>query len=471
MEKSHLVNILRVLEKKEVRELRKWVSSPAHNQRQDVVDLYEYLVTGQHLFSEKQLEKEQVFRAIYPERTFSDAEMRQVMHFLLKAVENFLVYNELLKDEVRTQTMLAKVYRKRQLPKLFQKTIEMGQQTQQQQPYRNHQYFENEYALQFEQYTYLSGLGRNTPLNLQEVSDANDVAYLANKLQLSCIMLSHQAVFNTTYRLQLLDELLAYLENNRNLLGIPAIAIYYHQFKAMTQPDLIEHYHLLKKEIFENGRLFPNEEIRVIYLLTINYCIGRINAGISTFFRETFDLYNEGLDKSIFIENGVLSRFTFQNAVTAGLNLKDFEWVEKFIKNYRSLLAEKHQESFVQFNKARLFFEQGNYNDAMKLLAQSDYDDILMALNARAMLLKMYYELNEMDALDSLIESMKSYIQRKKVMGYHRDIFKNLISCTKKLLRIIPGDTIQIEKAKKDIKSLEPLMERKWLLEQLDKLG
>ena len=98
MEKSHLVSIFRVLDKKEVRDLRKWVGSPAHNQRQDVSDLFEYLMSGQHLFSEKHLEKERVYQAIYPDKTYSDAEMRQVMHFLLRVIENFLVYNELAKE-------------------------------------------------------------------------------------------------------------------------------------------------------------------------------------------------------------------------------------------------------------------------------------------------------------------------------------------------------------------------------------
>ena len=230
------------------------------------------------------------------------------------------------------------------------------------------------------------------------------------------------------------------------------------------------HYRQLKQEIFENGHLFPKEEMRVIYLLTINYCIGRINAGTSDFNGESFDLYKVGLEKEIFLENGVLSRFTFKNVVTAGLNLQEFEWVENFIKNYSGFLDEKHQENFVHFYKARLFFEQGSYDKAMRLFAQSDYDDILMTLNARTMLLKMYYELNEFDALDSLIESMRNYLQRKKVMGYHRGIFKNLISCTKKLLKVIPGDTKQIKKIKADIQMVEPLTERKWLLEQLDKL-
>lgn len=470
MEKSNLVSIFRVLEKKEVRELRKWVNSPAHNQRQDVSDLFEYLVAGQHLFSEKHLEKERVFHAIYPEKKYSDAEMRQVMHFLLKAVEDFLLYNELLKDEVRAQTMLAKVYRKRQLPKLFQKTIEVGREMQQRQPYRNHQYYENEYATQFEQYTYLSGLGRNTPLNLQEVSDANDVAYIANKLQLSCIMLSHQAVFKTSYRMQILDEVLAYLEGNNDMLDIPAVAIYYHQFRAMKNAGAEEHYRLLKKEIFENGQLFPLEEMRVIYLLTINYCIGRINTGQIVFVRESFDLYKEGLEKGIFMENGVLSRFTFNNAVTSGLNLKEFEWVEKFIQDYSQYLDEKHQESFIHFNQARLLFERKDYDKAMKLFAQSDYDDILMTLNARTMLLKMYYELDEFSALDSLIGSMKTFLQRKKVMGYHKDNYKNIIQYTHKMLKLVHYDKEQIQKLKQEIEATNPLTERKWLLAQLDKL-
>ncbi len=470
MEKSHLVHILRVLDKKEVKELRKWVNSPAHNLRQDVIDLFEYLVAGQHLSTEKHLEKEGVFQAIFPSKTYNDAEMRQAMHFLLKAVENFLVYHELLKDEVRTQTMLAKVYRKRQLPKLFQKTIEAGQQTQQQQPYRNHQYFENEYALQFEQYTYLSGLGRNTPLNLQEVSDANDVAYLANKLQLSCIMLSHQAVFKTTYRLQILDELLVYLESNQHLLEVPAIAIYYHQYKAMTSPDLIEHFQQLKKIIFENGHLFPVEEMRVIYLLTINYCIGKINAGTEGFLKETFDFYKEGIQKSIFLENGVISRFTFGNIVIAGLNLKEFEWVEIFINQYQEFLEEKHREDLVHFNLARLNFEKKNYKKAMQLFAMLDYDDILMNLVAKTMLLKMYYELDEFNALDSLLGSMKTYLQRKKVMGYHKDNYKNIIQYTRKMLKLTHYDKEQIQKLKLEIEAANPLTERKWLLAQLDKM-
>jgi len=182
MENSQLVRILRTFDKKEVREFRKWVNSPAHNLRQDVVDLFEYLAAGNHLHSEGSLQKEKVFEAIYPAKTFSDAELRQVLHFLLKTVEEFLIYHELLLDQVRAQTALAKVYRQRQLPKLFHKSLDAGRKTQEQQPYRNHHYFENEYLLQFEEFNYLSNLGRTVPLNLQALSDTGDTAFIINKL-------------------------------------------------------------------------------------------------------------------------------------------------------------------------------------------------------------------------------------------------------------------------------------------------
>ncbi len=470
MKKSNLISILRTFDRKEIREFRKWLNSPAHNQRQDVIDLYEYLMTGRHLSDEKFLKKQRAFKAVFPAKPFNDSEMRQTIHFLYKVMEEFLAYNELFKDHVRSQTILAKVYRQRQLPKLFNKAMGASQKTQEKQPFRNHQYFENEYALQFEKYSYLSGLGRNVPLNLQEVSDANDIAFLTNKLRLSCIMMSHQAVFNTEYQMDMLDDLLLRIEESQKYLDIPAISIYYYSFKAISEKETESHFLQLKEQIKLYSDTFPIDEIRVIYLLAINYCISQVNAGNKTYFRESFELYDLGFSKDIFLENGVLSRFTFGNAITIALNLKEYEWVENLIANNSQQLEEKHRDNYIRFFRARLHFEKGQYKQAMRLFAQYEYDDFLMGLHAKSMLLKMYYELDEFDALDSLLASMSAYLQRKKVMGYHKTNYKNIISATKKLLKVKPYDKAQKEKLKKEILGTNPLTEQKWLLEQLDKL-
>ena len=470
MKKSNLISILKTFDKKEVREFRKWLHSPVHNQRQDVRELYEYLMAGQHLFVEKFLAKASAFKAIFPDKSYNDSEMRQTMHFLFKAIEDFLAYKELFKDQVRSQTMLAKVYRQRQLPKLFKKAMDTSQRIQESQPFRNHQYFENEYSRQFEQYSYLSGLGRNVPLNLQEVSDANDIAFLANKLMLSCIMNSHQAVFKTDYQMHLLEDILASIEQNERYLNVPPISIYYYSYKAISEKEEVKHFEQLKDQIKKYSDLFPTDEIRVIYLLAINYCIGQINAGYVEYYNESFDLYELGMRKSIFLLNGVLDRFTYSNAIVTALNLGKYKWVDNFISTNSQFLEKKHRDNHVRFYRARLHFEKKEYSKSMKLLAQSDFDDILMTLSAKVILLKMYYELDEYDSLDWLLASMDTYLQRKKIMGYHKTNYKNIIKATKRLLKTFPGNREKKEKLKTEITDTNPLTEKSWLLEQLEKM-
>ena len=49
MIKSQLVELLRSFDKKEIRDCRKWLNSPYHNQRQDVIDLFEYFFSRKYI--------------------------------------------------------------------------------------------------------------------------------------------------------------------------------------------------------------------------------------------------------------------------------------------------------------------------------------------------------------------------------------------------------------------------------------
>jgi len=166
----------------------------------------------------------------------------------------------------------------------------------------------------------------------------------------------------------------------------------------------------------------------------------------------------------------LLSRYTFRNLVTNGTYLKEFAWVENFIVQYKPFLEERHRESIVHYSQAKLHHEKGDYPKAMKLLNQVEYDDILMNLTAKTMLLKMYYEQEEFDALESLLESMRSYMRRKKVIGYHKANYKNIIRYTKKLLKVNPFNKTAIAKIQEEVKDVNPLTEQEWLLRQLNKV-
>jgi hypothetical protein len=469
MQKSFLVRILRTCSKKEFRDMAKWFASPMHNLRKDVAKLFEYLMEEDHLYNDSFLEKEAAFKWIFSKEAYDDAKMRQTMYFTTKCVEEFLIYEALREDEVRARTALGNVYRKRKLDKPFQKNIRETKKLQEKQEFRNGQYLRNEYFIQQEQYYYLSGVKR-LELNLQQMSDALDASYIADKLRQSCLMLAHQAVYKKQdYEIGMLDDVLKTVKT-KDFLNHPAIAMYYFSYMAQTEKEDESHFLNLKHEIMEYGHLLPKAEIRDIYLLALNYCIGRINAGMSHYYRESFELYRRGLEQKVLLDGNVLSRYTFINVVTIGTNLREFDWVKFFIDDFQKYIEDKYRESIVSYSLGRLHFFRKEYDKAMVLFSQVEYDDILMNLNAKVMQIQMFYEQDDFDVLESLLESMRTYLVRKKVIGYHRNNYKNILRFTKKLVKTNPYSTSQRDKLKKEIEEASPLTEKKWLLEKLEDL-
>ena len=150
--------------------------------------------------------------------------------------------------------------------------------------------------------------------------------------------------------------------------------------------------------------------------------------------------------------------------------LKYYEEVEEYIHKYGQLLEKKYQENYINLSLASLYYSKKDYEKAMQLVNQYEFKDILINLSAKTMLLKMYYELSEFKALESLLESMRAYLQRKKELGTRTNTFKNTIRYTKKLIKVNPYNKDHVAKLRKEIEEATPLTEKAWLLKQLDDL-
>ncbi len=463
MQKSQLVSLLNTFSTKEIRDFRKFINSPFFNQRKDVIQLFESLV--QYIFEFQIIpDKKLLYKQVYPKSPYDDQQFRLIVSYCFKHLEEFLVIQSL--DEIKNKINLSEIYRKRKLPKLFKKSIGRARHLLEKQSGRNTDYQYYYFQILLEEYYFTSGFQRTGEQNLQELNDHLDVFYFNQKLRQICLSLSHQTVYKTEYHFGMLSEIIEYIEE-QNLLENPSIAIYYYVYHILTKPEEIHHFEKLKIALFSNSNIFPKSEIRDLFLLSINYCIKRLNEGNKQFEEEMFDLCKEGLRQEHLISNGMLSRFTHQNITTIGLIRKEYDWVENFIHQYKNHVEKQHRESSYSYNMARLEYARKNFDKVLSLLQKTEYDDLLLNLAAKTIALKIYFELEEISLLESHLEAMKKFIYRKKIIGYHKENYLHLIAFTKQLLELKNYDKEACLSLKEKIESTKSVAEKTWLLNQI----
>lgn len=462
MPDNKLIELIKLLGSVEKKECAAFLKSPYHNRREDVLRLWEMVASGKPAFSEPQ----KAFSTVYPGQTFNDASWRHLQSYLLGCVEAFLAQRTWEKTPLLSDLHLMPIYRKKNLRKPLEHTLRRALENLDKMP-RDSNYYHFLYQIEWERYAAAQvQQGRTQENNLAAVSRAFDIYSAANKLRLACLIASHRAVYQVEYDTSFLPELLQFVEKS-DLLEVPIVALYFYCYQSLTE-GREDSFRAFRRELETQGKSLPESETRTFALLAINYCIRMLNTGELRYVREAFDLYRIGLDTGALLENGHLSRFAFKNIVALGLKLEAFDWVERFIEQYEPYLEEKYRAAHSDYNLAKVHFAQKDYRSAMPLLARVGETDLLLNLDSRVMLLKMYYETEEWDALDALLASFKILLLRKKkVIGYHSTHYLNTLRYIQKLVRLNKHDKKAAGAFRTELEANKSVIEKDWLLEQV----
>ena len=467
MKKTKLLEVVQSLQKWEIWHFSQFLNSPYFNKRTDVIRLWKFL-QNENKKVDAFFRKEDAFQYVYPTEPFEESKYYLVTSYLFKLVEEFIAIQYVRNKDIDMKLLQMKAYRERKLETNFKRTFKAFKGKQNKQELRDSNFYRMTFGIESEYYIYLGSRSRSIENNLEQVSDLFDVYFIAEKLKQYCLQWAHQTVIKKEYGVGLQTEIMQFVAKHKELLEYPAIGIYYHCYQAISSGQEF-HFEKLMALVKEHANKFTSSEIRSIYLLAINYCIRHLNTGDPRYNRKMFELYCDGVENGHLLENGELSSFTFNNTALLGIKLKEFDYVESFIETYHQFLAPKLKKNIYNYTLATLRYEQKQYPEAMHLLASFDSNDQLMNLNARLTLLKIYYELNEINALESLLESTRVYLNRKVDLGYHKTSYKNIISIAFKLLGLMSYDKKAKEILEKQIQEIKIISMRDWFLEQLEK--
>ncbi|MBE26687.1 MAG: hypothetical protein CMN33_03260, partial [Saprospirales bacterium] len=134
-------------------------------------------------------------------------------------------------------------------------------------------------------------------------------------------------------------------------------------------------------------------------------------------------------------------------------------------------LKEEHRYNAVTFNLARIAFYKKEFTQVIQLLQLVEYDDVFYNLVSRTFLLASYYELEEYDSLEALINSTNIYLRRSKgISEKQQRQYLSQNRFLKKLMNINQNDKNAIERLKAQLSETTGVASRPWLVEKINEL-
>ena len=468
MKNSKLIKLLMSFDSKELRAFKDYVSSPFFNKNEDLIQFYGYLKKVAPQFSDKKVERKVIFKKIYPKQPYDEKQMNYLMSFLLKLAEEFIgIRNYYSKGRLPAYHILDSLI-DRNLDKHYQHTYTKNLQKLNANTIQDSDFYFQQFLMADVAEKYFSKKSfRKFDAHLQEAADFFDIFYLSNKLKYTCKMLNLQKILSVEYHIRLMDEINGFLQKN-DFSDIPSIAIYYQLYLSLTLQNGDPHFEATTQLLKKHRHQFTQFEVKEIHLLAINFCIRKIREQDEAYVLKALDLYVEGIQNGLLLENKFLSPWTYKNVIKLGLRSKKYTWTESFIFEYNSKLPEKEQLNALNYNLADLHYYKKDLKKALEYLSKVEFTEVFYTLHSKVMLLKIYYEFDEYDALYALINSFRIYLRRNKFIT--KDVKETYLNFISILGLFVKNEKHLFLEIQKTIKETKLLTDRNWLLQQCKEL-
>lgn len=463
MEQSKLIELLKTFTASELLAFRDFVASPYFNKREELVLLYAYLKkAAADGYPEARLTRERLFAAAFPGEGFVEARFYHTMSRLYQCATQFIQVEQQEAMPWAGAIAGASSFYRRKLPRHFLRAAAQAKERMEEQTMRDHHYFHGRFQIASLEELYFSDLTdtTNSGQSIQAASDFLDRYYLARKLRFLCVMLDRRHFLGVESRLDMQAEIMQFLENHA-CLSEPAIAVYHAVMLAQTEAEPRPHFDRFLRWWRESAAVFTPYDQKTQLGLAVNFCIQQIRKGDKSYAEPLADLYREGLERQLLLEEGRISPWTFKNIVKLNLGLQRYEWVEHFVVAYSHALQEEEREDALHFNLAELYYHQGNLEQAQLHLVRVEFAQWRYGLGAKTLLAKIYYETKEWEALETLLSSFGAYLQRNQRIP--RDVKTPYLNFVRILQKITVLPASRRVALLDKIRATRSLTERSWL--------
>jgi hypothetical protein len=418
------------------------------------------------------LDKDNIWRVAFGKVKFVPLRYARLLSDFTKVLEKFLLMEYISSRDTDRSIALLDIYNMRSIGSCIAPLIKSADDSLNKYRYRDGEFYLSRFRIDEQRNTYIENLDRrDDEKHLTQTMHSLDTYYLIQKLKYYASALHYQKFLNIPSEIQFMEEVMQFAASPV-FDAVPLVRILLCIIQTLEDVEGEKAFEELRLLLSRHIALFPMEEAEQLYAFAVNYCIRQINKGEPEYLQKIFTLYKQMLHDGLLTYKGNISPWEFKNIVTVALRAKELKWAANFIEKQSPLIAERDRENAYTFNMARYAFAAGKYDKVLELLGTVDYDDVFYQLDAKTTLMKTYYELGEYQPLQSLKESFRILLSRKKLISdTQRDVYGNFVRYTLKLFRVDVKDKKKMDTLRKEILATKQMADKGWVMEKLEEMG
>jgi hypothetical protein len=470
---SKLTELIGSLSAQELKKLDEYIKSPCNTHSKKLISLFGLMISYNHGSS---LTKKLLCEKLYPGGKNSAQKVNLLLSDLFKITKTFLLNETLKSDKITESKLLLKALKKRGAKKNYIIELKDIIKKHKAKAPRDADYYYDQYLLE----TYYNRnqlekiVFRQTDIYSEAINNA-DLFYMCIKLKnlIDTINIKREVnpALNTKTWLQ--DEVLARAGENLANLKIehPLLYSYYLVLMTMLSGKNEFYYRELKKYVSSNLNNFTLSSLKELYNELKIYCIFKIGADFSSkYLSELLELYKFS-EKYFYSAEKSIRHADFNGAIIIALNMNNISYAEYIYEKYNNKIDLEPVEDTLYLTKAMIQFSKGEFDNALINIKHVNYNNFNYYIRIKVLLLEIYYETKQPDAIHYETDSLKHYLSRHKanLIKYYKPVTE-FMKYLNRLMKAA-GSRSGIKVLQKDLSGNKEVFSKKWLIEKASELN
>lgn len=488
MHKSTVIEILKGFSEEDITQFTDFVNSPFFNKNKSVSKMFVEMKKHYPGFETDNLKKENIWKKIYPGKTFNYGVMKNLIYELTKLLEEYLTIQP-FRHSIQKNYFLLQGLSQKQILNLSEKKYSYFEKKEKE-VFKEH----NSYLF-YHTYSELYQINLTYKINDKLSTDISEAEskFMAFRFAYCFIMITRDFTdhvvlntFNKTGQLkngfsdiyfeifnnQKVDKVIALLEkdfpNEHKML-----IVYRNMFLAYMNAASFEHYIKFKNSVFESADFIPMEEIKLLSYKLKNLIAILRNNNKKNLNAESLEIYNFMVEREMHVRsNGTVPELEFNNYVSYLCEFNKAGKLEDFISKFANKVTPANKVNSYNYGMASLSFLKGNFNQSLNYILKLNNDYERLKISIRTLQVKCYYELNDYESFISLHNSFKKF-DHKNVFGMelHQKTLLDICGLVNKLFKLknsYDGAGLKLMKDEIDKKELPDSI---WLNEKITEIA